>query len=240
MGRAPSSAGSSEDPSAILEETGIPYRNIRLIAENIDSLIAVADDLDAVLAAKTAAEAAEADAEIHQATAANNAVFALNARDAAIAARDLAVASSDAATTAKNAAELAETNAETAAAAAAASAASTASGTYVPVHSNIAPDGIDNWVSTKAHYLRVGNIVTVTIRGTADVQAGACAMGLSLPIASDITSVDVIGLAKLSAVGTDMQIRISGNTGSNLAQLTFTAPATENVTFYMMFQYEII
>lgn len=114
----------------------------------------------------------------------------------------------------------------------------TAAGVYTPTLTNVA--NLDASTAYECQYMRVGDVVTVS--GQADLDptgAGvATRLGISLPIASNLT-------ANSQCAGTGAALGaeaggIYGDTGSDRAELWFTATRTGNNAFLFSFTYRVI
>ena len=97
-----------------------------------------------------------------------------------------------------------------------------AHGTYTPTLTNIS--NLDSSTAYQSQYMRVGNVVTVSGMVTTDatIPATAVVLGISLPIASDITAAQNVGGA---AAYDDHTGKILGDSTNNRAEMT-EVPAT--------------
>lgn len=112
------------------------------------------------------------------------------------------------------------------------------SGSYVPVFTDKVNIGITT--ITKAMYQRIQNIVHVAFMGTyQDVVAGQVSFNMSLPIASNFTSVnDLAGTASLQN-GKAVLITADTNTAQDLAEFTWTDTIVGGGWISGVFQYEV-
>jgi len=118
------------------------------------------------------------------------------------------------------------------------------SGTYTPTL--VAGTNVATATAGLAHYIRIGNEVTVTgvaaIASTAATQT-ASAFTATLPIASNLGATgDLSGTGSLAAAtGTDAApVWITGNTGSDIANFAYNANQTASATMTYTFTYTVI
>ena len=111
------------------------------------------------------------------------------------------------------------------------------SGTYTPTSFNTT--NIAASTPQSAQYMRVGN--TVTVAGQIDIDptlVGFSILGLSLPIASAITSA-----VQLSGVFNSPDATgggVYGDAANDRATFQFTASSTSNLTYYYTFTYRVL
>jgi hypothetical protein len=113
------------------------------------------------------------------------------------------------------------------------------SGTYTPTLTNGA--NVDSSTAFLSHYLRVGNVVTVTGRIAVDATAAAptaTTVGISLPVASNFSvATDCGGLISLaSSTGGP----ILADTVNDRATATYPASITSNQSGGFSFMYTVI
>ena len=114
------------------------------------------------------------------------------------------------------------------------------SGTYTPTRS--AESNIDGTVTpSQAQYMRVGNVVTVSGRFTADpTAAGATSFELTLPVASNIGAVeDLSGVAFCGAIA-GQGAAILGSVANNTAVVQWVAVDVTSQAWSYTFTYEVI
>lgn len=117
------------------------------------------------------------------------------------------------------------------------------SGRYTPTDGGFANVNVAAFTQTSNIYMRVGKIVTVygSVQIDPTAAAGAnTALGVSLPIASDLSSSDAWGTVTCTdATSDNQQGVIFANAASNVAVIQFYAIDTANREFYYTFSYEI-
>jgi hypothetical protein len=111
------------------------------------------------------------------------------------------------------------------------------SGTYTPTSFNTT--NIAASTPQSAQYMRVGN--TVTVSGQIDIDptaTGFAILGLSLPIASNLTSpVQLSGVFNCpDAAGGG----VYGDAANDRATFQFTATSASNLTYYYTFTYQVL
>jgi hypothetical protein len=134
--------------------------------------------------------------------------------------------------------EISETTA-TSAALAAAYLGNVSSGTYTPSLTNTT--NIAASTPFTSQYMRVGNVVTVSGRLNIDptTSGAACELGISLPIASDITATTQCGgTGSVSTTTTEVSTGgILGDTTNNRATFRFVAGGTAARDYAFTFTY---
>ncbi len=115
-----------------------------------------------------------------------------------------------------------------------------ASGTYTPTLTNVA--NVDATTAAVCQYLRVGDVVTVS--GTLALDATAAGtftqVGISLPIASNLASVNQCAGAGIGDGGSNGSGPIRGDATNDRAELFCVPSSTSNTTWYIHFTYRII
>lgn len=111
------------------------------------------------------------------------------------------------------------------------------SGTYTPTLTN--STNISSSTAAETHYARVGNVVTVGGRFTATATAaGTCAMGMSLPIASNFAATENLGG---TAVGSQIWTAYARADSTNdRAVFVWSATNTTATDFFFTISYRII
>lgn len=112
-----------------------------------------------------------------------------------------------------------------------------ASGSYTPTLTNTA--NLDSSTASVSYYMRVGDVVSVSGNVTVDpTAAAATTLGISLPIASDLSS--FTQLAGHASNGAGDLATITGDITNNRATLAFTASFTVSRTLAYTFQYVVL
>lgn len=120
--------------------------------------------------------------------------------------------------------------------AAAIAALSVASGTYTPTLTNV--NNISAKTAFACQYLRVGNTVTVSgVVSITPIGAGVTQLGISLPIASALTSFEQ--LAGAACATATYFAAVYGDATNDRAQIDFTS-AGGATQFYFQFAYRVI
>lgn len=115
----------------------------------------------------------------------------------------------------------------------------TASGTYTPTLTNTT--NISASTSRLATYVRIGNVVTVSGQVDIDPTAtGAVLLGLSLPIASNFTTVYQLGGASSSFGIANESYGMEADSTNDRASVKNTAVSTANHTVTYTFTYQLI
>lgn len=112
-------------------------------------------------------------------------------------------------------------------------------GTYTPTLTNTT--NIDASTSYQAQYMRIGNVVSVS--GKVDIDptaAGSVTLGISLPIASNLTNNEDVGGVLTNSATSAMTLAIRANTANDRAEAIGNATPTTNSPCYYIFQYEVI
>jgi hypothetical protein len=125
-----------------------------------------------------------------------------------------------------------------------------ASGTYTPTFTIVANVTAPGLAAGTAKWMRVGNVVTVSLWFIATMAANSvtASVGISLPIASNLVNVgDLAGAAtfrgSVAANSTALAGTVSGDTANDRAQLDWTLLAASNgnpQNFGIIFQYEVL
>lgn len=90
-------------------------------------------------------------------------------------------------------------------------------------------------------YLRVGSIVTVSGRVDVDPTGiGACELGLSLPVASDLTAGQQLAGTGAAPAVAGMVLAVLGDASNNRASFQWVAVDTANRAVYFTFTYRIV
>lgn len=116
-----------------------------------------------------------------------------------------------------------------------------ASGTYTPTMTGVLNVSAANGL--KSQWMRVGNVVTVS--GSCQITTAAAtttSCGMELPIPSNLASPgDCIGTIQQN-IGTPVAglLSLAGDTVNDRANITFTAVAASNNTYYFTFTYEVL
>lgn len=112
-----------------------------------------------------------------------------------------------------------------------------ASGTYTPTLTNTT--NVASSTAFVSQYMRVGNVVTCGVRVEIDVTAAtATVLGISLPIASAISS--AIQVCGVGADATGMSGEVRGNVAGDRAEFAYVSTVTANNAFYLTFTYLIL
>ena len=114
-----------------------------------------------------------------------------------------------------------------------------ASGTYTPTLTN----SVNVAASTAypCQYLRVGSVVTVSGRVDIDpTGAGDTQLGLSLPIASNLSAPEQLAGTAVSAAVAGLCAAVLGDATANRATVQYVAVDLANRTFSFSFQYLIV
>lgn len=115
-----------------------------------------------------------------------------------------------------------------------------AAGTYAPTRS--AESNLDSNVSpTNAQYMRVGGVITVSGRFTADpTGAGAASFQLSVPIASTFSSGEHLSGVAFSGGIAGQGAEIKANTTNHTAQFNWIAVDTSSKDWSYTYTYRVI
>lgn len=119
-------------------------------------------------------------------------------------------------------------------------AAPSASGTYTPTLT-----GVTNITASTAYvtgYYRIGN--TITVFGKVDINAtlaasSATELGVSLPVASDLTGEEDLGGTAASDAIASLVVRIKGDAASNRASFVFKSISITNDSYNFEFSYQV-
>lgn len=113
------------------------------------------------------------------------------------------------------------------------------SGTYTPNLTNVT--NLAASTAYECQYVQVGSVVTVS--GLVDVDptaAGACELGLSLPVASNFTAVEQCAGAGVSAVVAGFSAAVLADATNNRAALQWVAVDTANRQMAFTYTYRIL
>lgn len=114
-----------------------------------------------------------------------------------------------------------------------------ASGTYTPTLTNVT--NIAASTAYQCQYMRVGNVVTVSGKVDYDPTAtGAVELGISLPIASNISAQENCAGTGVCAIALDDPVWVEGDATNNRAAMKSTAISVANHSHYFTFTYTII
>jgi len=115
-----------------------------------------------------------------------------------------------------------------------------ASGTYTPTLTNVT--NVAASTARKCQWIRVGNVVTVS--GSCDIDptaAAATALGISLPIASNLAlATDLGGTAAADGAVAIEAAAVRGDATNDRAEVSYIAVGIANHTVYFTFQYEVL
>jgi hypothetical protein len=114
-----------------------------------------------------------------------------------------------------------------------ASAGNIRSGTYTPTLTAVS--GVSGLSAVQCQYLRVGNVVTVSGELSGTDAVGTNTVGISLPIASNLTAAGNLGGA--GATGQGLAANISGDTANDRASITWSNNSTGSFTVRFTFTY---
>jgi hypothetical protein len=107
------------------------------------------------------------------------------------------------------------------------------SGTYTPTLTAVS--GVSGLSAVQCQYLRVGNVVTVSGELSGTDAVGTNTVGISLPIASNLTAAGNLGGA--GATGQGLAANISGDTANDRASITWSNNSTGSFTVRFTFTY---
>lgn len=113
------------------------------------------------------------------------------------------------------------------------------SGTYTPTLTNVTNVTVST--ARQCTWMRVGNMVTVA--GQVDVDptaAGATELGISLPIASALTTAFQLGGTANSNVAAGEEAMIDADATNDRARIRWTAVDVTNHTYAFIFGYEVL
>lgn len=116
-----------------------------------------------------------------------------------------------------------------------------ADGYYTPTLTNTT--NVDSSTAYATHWSRVGTTVTVSGYVTVDATAGSdtvTALGISLPIGSDIAAIEDVGGAGASPGVAGMSVAIFGNAASNRATMQWLSTVTNSQNIMFTFSYRIL
>lgn len=114
-----------------------------------------------------------------------------------------------------------------------------ASGTYTPTLTNVT--NVAASTARQAQWMRVGNVVTVA--GQVDIDptaAGATELGVSLPIASALTTAFQLGGTANSNVAAGEEAMVDADAANDRARIRWTAVDVTNHTYAFTFTYEVL
>jgi len=112
-------------------------------------------------------------------------------------------------------------------------------GVYTPILTNVL--NVTASTAYAAQYLRVGSVVTVS--GQVDIDptgAGDTQLGLSLPIASNLSAPEQLAGTAVSAAVAGLCAAVLGDATNNRAQIEYVAVDLANRAFSFSFQYLIL
>lgn len=111
------------------------------------------------------------------------------------------------------------------------------SGLYTPTLTNVT--NLDASSAFACQYTVTGRVVTVSGRVDVDPTAAAATrLGMSLPVASNFSTIAHCGGVAFSSTG--QGAAISADTANDRADFNFTATGTTNISMHFVFQYRII
>lgn len=113
-------------------------------------------------------------------------------------------------------------------------------GTYTPTLTNVA--NLDASTAFQCTYLRVGNTVTVSGRVDIDPTAATTStqLGISLPVASAITTANQCGGTAASPTIVSQSAAIMSDATNDRAQLEYISTDTTNQPMYFTFTYQVL
>ena len=115
----------------------------------------------------------------------------------------------------------------------------TTSGVYTPTLTNVA--NLDGSTNFQCQYMRVGSVVTVSGKFSADPTApGAVQLGISLPIASNIGAAEDVGGVAFASGIAGQGAAIIGDAANNRAEAQWVAVDLTNQPMHFNFGYRII
>lgn len=118
------------------------------------------------------------------------------------------------------------------------------SGTYTPTLSNIANTDLGNCVAYTCHYMRVGDVVTVSgIVDIAITASGRVRMGMTLPISSSFSATENCGGTAMcpTSGSTNVPVGVFANATNDVAEFNFWASgASAAQSFAFQFTYRVI
>lgn len=115
----------------------------------------------------------------------------------------------------------------------------TTSGVYTPALTNVL--NLDSTTAFQCQYMRVGNVVTVSGKITADpTAAGDTKVGISLPIASTFANAENCGGTAFSPGIAGQGAAIEADTANHRAQMEWIAVDVTAQAMFFSFTYEIL
>lgn len=113
-----------------------------------------------------------------------------------------------------------------------------ASGTYTPTLTNVT--NITASTAYQCQWIRVGNVVTVSGKVDIDVTLGiASELGMSLPIASNLTAEQNLGGTASSSAAASLVTAVKADATNDRAAFVFTAVSLTNDSYFFEFEYLI-
>lgn len=113
------------------------------------------------------------------------------------------------------------------------------SGTYTPTLTNVT--NVSASTAYQCRYLRIGNVVTVSGRLDVDpTAAGLLEVGISLPIASNFTTVQQCSGTAASEIVSGQSAAFYSDTTNDRARLMWTTVDTANRSMCFIFQYDVV